>query len=97
MKIIVTIIPTSLVISSLSFLFLSLHKNQKQKSVGGLVTRNTVKPPNSGHLRVLTKVSAIRRCPLHRGFSKNRLLAVIFNLTRYLKVLGVQGKERGYN
>ena len=32
----------------------------------------TVKPPNSGHLRVLTKVSAIRRCPLYRGFSKNR-------------------------
>ena len=31
----------------------------------------TVKPPNSGHLRVLTKVSAIRRCPLYRGFSKN--------------------------
>ena len=32
----------------------------------------TVKPPNGGHLRVLTKVSAIRRCPLYRGFSNNR-------------------------
>ena len=27
-----------------------------------------VKPLNSGHLRVLTKVSAIRSCPLYRGF-----------------------------
>ena len=34
--------------------------------------RNTVKPPNSGHLRVSTKVSAFRRCPLYRDFSKNR-------------------------
>ena len=44
MKIIATIIPTSLVTSSLSF-FLSLHKNQKQESnfqqVDGVVTRNS--------------------------------------------------------
>ena len=30
----------------------------------------TVKPLNSGHLRVLTKVSAIRSCPLYRGSFK---------------------------
>ena len=36
------------------------------------ILERTVKPPNSGHLRVLKKVSAIRRCPLYRGFSKNR-------------------------
>ena len=36
------------------------------------ILERTVKPPNSGHLRVLKKVSVIRRCPLYRGFSKNR-------------------------
>ena len=45
MKIIVTIIPTSLVTSSLSSLFLSIHRNEKQESnfqqVGGLVTSNS--------------------------------------------------------
>ena len=45
MKIFVTIIPTSLVTSSLSYLFLSFHRNQKQESnvqqVSGLVTRDS--------------------------------------------------------
>ena len=31
-----------------------------------------VKPPYSGHLRDRGEVSAIRRCPLYRGFPQNR-------------------------
>ena len=32
------------------------------------VTSNAIKPPNSGHLRVCAKLSAVRRCPLLGGF-----------------------------
>ena len=36
--------------------------------IESVITFSTVKPPNSGHLRVCAKLPAIPRCPLLGGF-----------------------------
>ena len=66
-------------------------KNSRSCKVQNFRNKYTVKPLYSGHHRDREKVSAIERCPLHRGFSQICLFGFKNNYFTAKTCYGVPG------